>query len=74
MRVVVKTLARGNEGCWRVVFDREELHLYVGFIEDNVPVAGMTVEDFLVIIPSTALHREAHQSFIQLLHELFATC
>ena len=44
MRVVVKTLARGNEGCWRIVFDREELHLYVGFTEDDrVSVDGMMV-------------------------------
>ncbi len=71
--MTILTLASGTEGSWKIVFDRVEAHLYVCFTEDDaVPVDGMTVEDFLAIVPWTALHSEAHRRFIQLLHELFA--
>ncbi len=71
MQILSKTLARGDEGYWKIVFDREELHLYVGFAKDGaVPDDGMTVEDFLTTVPKNKLHREAHDRLVRLLSTL----
>lgn len=68
-----KTLASGPEGAWRIVFDPEELQLFVGFADDDeVPGDGMTVENFLVIVPRSPLHLEAQEQFKVLLRGLLA--
>jgi hypothetical protein len=73
MRILSKTLANGDEESWRVVFDLEELHLFVGFTElDAVPVDGMTVEDFLVTLPANPRHAEARDQLVLLLQTLLA--
>lgn len=71
MRILSKTLASGDEGSWKIVFDRKQLHVYVGFAEDGaVPDDGMTVEDFLTTVPKNKLHREAHRRFVRMLTEM----
>lgn len=73
MAILSKTLASGPEGCWRIVFDQEELQLFIGFTEDDAdPLTGATVEDFLVIVPTSPLHREAQERFKELLRGLLA--
>lgn len=68
MRMLSKTLASGPDGAWRIVLDQEELQLFIGFTEgDADPLTGTTVEDFLVIVPTSPLHREAQEQLVQLL-------
>jgi len=67
------TLAEDATGAWKLVFLPDELHLYVGFAPPGAeadPVDGMTIEDFLVRLPSGALHRSAHRKLIGLLGKI----
>ncbi len=73
MAILSKTLASGPEGSWRIVFDQEEFQLFIGFTEDDAdPLTGTTVEDFLVIVPRSPLHLEAHGRLVQLLRRWLA--
>ncbi|WP_265518985.1 hypothetical protein [Nitratireductor luteus] len=70
MPIKMRTLAEDATGAWKVAFDLDELHLYIAFAPPGCvpdPVDGMTIEDFLITIPTNALQQSAHGAFLQLL-------
>ncbi|MER9126374.1 hypothetical protein NKH81_25390 [Mesorhizobium sp. M0959] len=70
MTVLAYNLANDIKGSWRVVFVRDELHLYVEFSQpdaDTNPVDWMSVDDFLAWRPKGALHKRGRDSLVSLI-------
>ncbi|WP_143748931.1 hypothetical protein [Mesorhizobium sophorae] len=60
MTALIYRLAEDHDGAWTLVFDPEDLHLYVEFAGPEIasdPVDWMTVEDFLARRPQGSLHK-----------------
>ncbi|TPJ32729.1 hypothetical protein [Mesorhizobium sp. B2-6-5] len=76
MSVQIRVLAVGKEGLWRLVFDSDELHLYIECIRHGVcsaPADWMTIEDFLTRRPSDAHQEQAVRTLVSILRNAMTT-
>jgi hypothetical protein len=65
-------LAEDETGKWKLVFDPDQLHLYVEFTQPGPaakPRQWMSADDFLAWSPRNSLHRRALDCFVAFLAE-----
>ncbi|OBQ66489.1 hypothetical protein A9K72_34630 [Mesorhizobium loti] len=75
MSALTRHLAADSDGAWTVVFEPEELHLYIDFVRPGTaadPASGMTIEDFLARRPRSPTDTRAIVSLVALVCRAFA--
>ncbi|MER9336782.1 hypothetical protein NKJ06_22750 [Mesorhizobium sp. M0293] len=67
MSALTYLLAEDSDGAWTIVFEPEDLHLYLEFVKPGMatdPVSGMTIDDFLARRPVNPAHRRALDNLV----------
>ncbi|MER8552742.1 hypothetical protein NKH37_11270 [Mesorhizobium sp. M1217] len=70
MTTFTHRLAEGTNGDWVIVFEPDELHLYIAFVAPGAtaePADSMTIDDFLARRPQGPTHRVAIDKLVGLL-------
>jgi hypothetical protein len=72
MSALIYFLAEDDTGRWKLVFDPDQLHLYVEFTQPGTaakPGQRISADDFLAWSPRNPLHRRALDCFVAFLAE-----
>jgi hypothetical protein len=68
--MMICVLAEDLRGCWRVVFEPENSHLYVEFaLSDHAD--WMSIDDFLARVPRDELHKQALERLLERIARAF---
>ncbi|MES0100362.1 hypothetical protein [Mesorhizobium sp. M0019] len=70
MSALTYELADDDDGAWTIVFEPDDLHLYVDFVRSRTaadPANGMTIDDFLARRPQDQAHHRAVANLVALL-------
>ncbi|WP_153020176.1 hypothetical protein [Paramesorhizobium deserti] len=70
MAILTYSLAEDETAAWRIVFDRDDLLLYIAFEKNGVPakpIDWISVDDFLACRPRDDLHKRALERFLMIM-------
>lgn len=67
---MICVLSEGPQGCWRAVFEPENLRLYVE-VAPSDKADWMSIDDFLARVPRDELHKQALERLLERIARAF---